>query len=709
MIVLVKSKLKSLTRFLSLFLICYCLTSFFYPVFASGDDVDVEYPDDIPNVTTTPTPMPHGNPEDGFSDSYRRNMFQTKLYKYTVRFFNEIGMVYNAGDLSYLVGKYCDLHDLGGNCSMDDFYSWIHHCENSWYLWGNDDGDLLFMEYDPPFHVNPAGYHVITDIFEYWKNREDPDDDIAVSVNDSDKHPGHTQFPFIDKNYHVETKLNRSYYFVQSVEDTILDWIIADTELYNDSDQIVYDATRNNCGIAFGGPQFTSWPSYSKPYQGTFLSSDVTDSPITVYVNYPQNSNNTNDSVIFAEAKVISGNLCLTPKTMFNGVFNSNVNSAYPWLTSISNKTSHQVSRFYLQFFYNGYQGDKDVYTSDNESIWGVLTPLDRKYGDYATVYNFFWGNTLIISGDHLYLYWYGSWYDLGVNTDPFGTNIKFKPKSTRDLNDIIYNIFNQYNYYVSDNGVSGNGIDYSYDLRTIIELLRNINNKLNQFSDKFEEYSSSVVAKLDSIENLLRSLVELNEDQQNEIDLQLDQLKLPFTGLIKAFSGLADFLNDIKRHSAQYSTGAGFGNYNDISFGDSNYNVSSLSANVSSLSYDPTVYSYVPLYGSNEVVLLGGSVNENAVSGNSAENIEAPVFYMDFSLADSDIDYGGKVAAIDFSWYAKYKYTVDRLIVSFCWALFAWRAFKSLPSLIGGGDGVVSDVDPYTAKDNRFGRLVKK
>ena len=42
--------------------------------------------------------------------------------------------------------------------------------------------------------------------------------------------------------------------------------------------------------------------------------------------------------------------------------------------------------------------------------------------------------------------------------------------------------------------------------------------------------------------------------------------------------------------------------------------------------------------------------------------------------------NYGGEVVALDLSWYAQYKPTVDAIVGGFLWLLFLWALFKKAP-----------------------------
>ncbi len=52
--------------------------------------------------------------------------------------------------------------------------------------------------------------------------------------------------------------------------------------------------------------------------------------------------------------------------------------------------------------------------------------------------------------------------------------------------------------------------------------------------------------------------------------------------------------------------------------------------------------------------------------------------------------DLGDQVVTLDFSWYAEYKPTVDKLLAGIIWATFIWNMYKRLPDIIQGA-GMIS------------------
>ncbi len=63
----------------------------------------------------------------------------------------------------------------------------------------------------------------------------------------------------------------------------------------------------------------------------------------------------------------------------------------------------------------------------------------------------------------------------------------------------------------------------------------------------------------------------------------------------------------------------------------------------------------------------------------------EVPKIIINFSLAESDINYGGQSYALDMSWYERFKPLVDNIIVSFSWLVFSYWILHNLPGIISG------------------------
>ena len=80
----------------------------------------------------------------------------------------------------------------------------------------------------------------------------------------------------------------------------------------------------------------------------------------------------------------------------------------------------------------------------------------------------------------------------------------------------------------------------------------------------------------------------------------------------------------------------------------------------------------------------------------------EGPSISIDFSKAESQYNYGGQAAALNLSWYARYKPIGDIVITAFVYVFFIWRFYCRLPEIIRGV-GISAD---YT---DRIDKEVKK
>lgn len=67
----------------------------------------------------------------------------------------------------------------------------------------------------------------------------------------------------------------------------------------------------------------------------------------------------------------------------------------------------------------------------------------------------------------------------------------------------------------------------------------------------------------------------------------------------------------------------------------------------------------------------------------------DPPVIYIDFSMAESSYNYGGKTVLIDFAFWQPYKPVADAVIVGFCYIWFALWLFRNLPEIIRGSSPV--------------------
>lgn len=79
-----------------------------------------------------------------------------------------------------------------------------------------------------------------------------------------------------------------------------------------------------------------------------------------------------------------------------------------------------------------------------------------------------------------------------------------------------------------------------------------------------------------------------------------------------------------------------------------------------------------------------------------SYENPEPPVIYMDLSQAESEYDYGDRAVALDLSWYARYKPTVDNLLSALMWGFFIWNTYTHIPDILNGGSLLVRESNKF-------------
>lgn len=98
--------------------------------------------------------------------------------------------------------------------------------------------------------------------------------------------------------------------------------------------------------------------------------------------------------------------------------------------------------------------------------------------------------------------------------------------------------------------------------------------------------------------------------------------------------------------------------------------------------------------YGFVDSVIESGEALGNIFTNAMLDEPEPPVIYIDLSAAESEYDYGDKVAVLDFSWYSRYKPTVDVFLSAFMWGAFLWQVYVRLPSIIGGASGLVRRAD---------------
>lgn len=77
-----------------------------------------------------------------------------------------------------------------------------------------------------------------------------------------------------------------------------------------------------------------------------------------------------------------------------------------------------------------------------------------------------------------------------------------------------------------------------------------------------------------------------------------------------------------------------------------------------------------------------------------TSENEEIPKIEIDLSKAEGKYNYGGKVLALDLTWYSRFKPTVDLIIIAFSYISFTFLVFKRLPDIISGAGAVTKTKD---------------
>lgn len=86
--------------------------------------------------------------------------------------------------------------------------------------------------------------------------------------------------------------------------------------------------------------------------------------------------------------------------------------------------------------------------------------------------------------------------------------------------------------------------------------------------------------------------------------------------------------------------------------------------------------------FGFADSVMAMGEVFKEMFSVNPTE---PPKIVINLGNAESKYNYGGSTLALDMSWYARYKPSVDAILSSIMWVVFGWRLFVGLPNIISG------------------------
>ena len=72
----------------------------------------------------------------------------------------------------------------------------------------------------------------------------------------------------------------------------------------------------------------------------------------------------------------------------------------------------------------------------------------------------------------------------------------------------------------------------------------------------------------------------------------------------------------------------------------------------------------------------------------------EIPKIEIDLSKAEGQYNYGGKVLALDMTWYSRYKPTVDAIIIAFSYIGFVFLVVKRMPEIISGSGAITERAD---------------
>lgn len=76
------------------------------------------------------------------------------------------------------------------------------------------------------------------------------------------------------------------------------------------------------------------------------------------------------------------------------------------------------------------------------------------------------------------------------------------------------------------------------------------------------------------------------------------------------------------------------------------------------------------------------------------------PIIYIHLGDSEGSYNIGGTVPFLDMSWYSRYKSSGDAIISGFLWALFLWRLYIKLPSIINGAGGDIGHFTIRSGKD---------
>lgn len=86
--------------------------------------------------------------------------------------------------------------------------------------------------------------------------------------------------------------------------------------------------------------------------------------------------------------------------------------------------------------------------------------------------------------------------------------------------------------------------------------------------------------------------------------------------------------------------------------------------------------------------------------------SMQVPEITINFGNAEGKYNYGGSAKVLDLSWYARYKPTVDKIIIAFTYIGFIFLLYKRLPDIISGAGAITEKGhDIVTGKRDKGGR----
>ena len=89
-------------------------------------------------------------------------------------------------------------------------------------------------------------------------------------------------------------------------------------------------------------------------------------------------------------------------------------------------------------------------------------------------------------------------------------------------------------------------------------------------------------------------------------------------------------------------------------------------------------------------IKLAWDSISDLVTSGQE----EIPKIEIDLSKTEGKYNYGGKVMALDMTWYARYKPAVDMVFIAFSYITFVFLVFKRAPEIISGAGAITKGLD---------------